>query len=302
MSATVAGQSAAQQLGTLELATFQNPAGLRPLGGNLFAATTVSGEPQVGAPGTDGRGTLQQGFLEDSNVSVVEEMINMILGQRAYEANSQGHQGRRRNAVAGQQPGAVMLITLLLALFAKMAMNGRSDDHVREAITAAVRDRMGAAAAVTIDELAIDGEIAGNVQAIPEPGSKLDRAMRFTLRSLGNPRVARPFGDRARAGRRCRHAHANRNLDRGAEINASDVTVVDARHRNRRSSRASDRRGRGRRADRFARSRRTPASPRHRLPPCRRSAAVTTSSPSRASATSRPAPRSRPPRTATPDP
>jgi flagellar basal-body rod protein FlgG len=88
VSATVAGQSATQQLGALELAAFQNPAGLRPLGGNLYAATTVSGEAQVGAPGTDGRGTLQQGFLEDSNVSVVEEMINMILGQRAYEANS----------------------------------------------------------------------------------------------------------------------------------------------------------------------------------------------------------------------
>jgi flagellar basal-body rod protein FlgG len=88
VSATVAGQSATQQLGALELAAFQNPAGLRPLGGNLFAETTVSGEAQVGAPGTDGRGSLQQGFLEDSNVSVVEEMINMILGQRAYEANS----------------------------------------------------------------------------------------------------------------------------------------------------------------------------------------------------------------------
>ena len=51
-------------------------------------ATTASGEPQVGAPGADARGTLAQGFVEDSNVSVVEEMVNMILGQRAYEANS----------------------------------------------------------------------------------------------------------------------------------------------------------------------------------------------------------------------
>ena len=88
VSATVAGQSASQQLGTIELATFQNPAGLRPLGGNLFSATTASGDPQTGTPGTDGRGTIAQGFLEDSNVSVVEEMVNMILGQRAYEANS----------------------------------------------------------------------------------------------------------------------------------------------------------------------------------------------------------------------
>jgi flagellar basal-body rod protein FlgG len=88
VSAAIAGQQATQQLGTLELATFQNPAGLRPLGGNLFEATTASGDPQTGVPGTDGRGTIAQGFLEDSNVSVVEEMVNMILGQRAYEANS----------------------------------------------------------------------------------------------------------------------------------------------------------------------------------------------------------------------
>jgi flagellar basal-body rod protein FlgG len=88
VSATIAGQSATQQLGTLEIAKFSNAAGLRPLGGNLFAATTASGEPETGAPGTDGRGTLVQGFLEDSNVSIVEEMVNMIIGQRAYEANS----------------------------------------------------------------------------------------------------------------------------------------------------------------------------------------------------------------------
>jgi flagellar basal-body rod protein FlgG len=88
VSAVIAGQSSAEQLGTLELASFSNPAGLRPLGGNLFAATTASGEPETGAPGTDSRGTLVQGFVEDSNVSVVEEMVNMIIGQRAYEASS----------------------------------------------------------------------------------------------------------------------------------------------------------------------------------------------------------------------
>ena len=88
VSATVAGQSAAQQLGTIELATFSNAGGLRPLGGNLFAPTTASGDAETGAPGTDSRGTLAQAFLEDSNVSVVEEMVNMIIGQRAYEANS----------------------------------------------------------------------------------------------------------------------------------------------------------------------------------------------------------------------
>ena len=61
---------------------------LHALGGNLFAATTGSGDPTTGVPGTDGIGTIAQGFLEESNVSVVEEMVNMILGQRAYEANS----------------------------------------------------------------------------------------------------------------------------------------------------------------------------------------------------------------------
>ena len=88
VSASIPGQTGAQQIGTLELASFQNPAGLRATGGNMFLATTASGEPQVGAAGEDSRGAIAQGFIEDSNVSVVEEMVNMILGQRAYEANS----------------------------------------------------------------------------------------------------------------------------------------------------------------------------------------------------------------------
>jgi flagellar basal-body rod protein FlgG len=88
VSVALPGQNAPQQVGTIELATFQNPAGLQPRGGNLFAATTASGDATTGVPGTDGLGTIAQGFLEDSNVSVVEEMVNMILGQRAYEANS----------------------------------------------------------------------------------------------------------------------------------------------------------------------------------------------------------------------
>ena len=87
VSAAVPGQPP-QQLGTIELANFQNPAGLEARGGNIFVATPASGDPQTGVPGADGLGTLAQGFLEDSNVSVVEEMVNMILGQRAYEANS----------------------------------------------------------------------------------------------------------------------------------------------------------------------------------------------------------------------
>jgi flagellar basal-body rod protein FlgG len=88
VSAVVAGQADPQQIGTLELATFQNPAGLAAKGGNTYVATIASGDATTAAPGTDGLGTIAQGFLEDSNVSVVEEMVNMILGQRAYEANS----------------------------------------------------------------------------------------------------------------------------------------------------------------------------------------------------------------------
>jgi flagellar basal-body rod protein FlgG len=88
VSVQLSDQQASQQVGTIELANFQNPAGLQARGGNLFVATTASGDAITGVPGTDGLGTLAQGFIEDSNVSVVEEMVNMILGQRAYEANS----------------------------------------------------------------------------------------------------------------------------------------------------------------------------------------------------------------------
>jgi flagellar basal-body rod protein FlgG len=88
VSVSVAGQTAPQQVGTIELASFQNAAGLEARGGNIFVATVASGDPATAVPGVDGLGTIAQGFLEDSNVSVVEEMVNMILGQRAYEANS----------------------------------------------------------------------------------------------------------------------------------------------------------------------------------------------------------------------
>jgi flagellar basal-body rod protein FlgG len=88
VTVSIAGQSAPQQVGTIELASFQNPAGLTAAGSNVFTVTTASGEATTGVPGSDGMGTMTQGFLEESNVSVVEEMVNMILGQRAYEANS----------------------------------------------------------------------------------------------------------------------------------------------------------------------------------------------------------------------
>ena len=88
VSVTLANQSQPTQLGQLTIAAFVNPAGLHALGHNLFKQTAASGDPQVGAPGTEGRGTLLQGSLERANVDVVEEMIGLIGAQRAYEINS----------------------------------------------------------------------------------------------------------------------------------------------------------------------------------------------------------------------
>ncbi|MCC6389695.1 MAG: flagellar basal-body rod protein FlgG [Bryobacterales bacterium] len=89
VSYSLPGQTAVQQAGQIQLANFPNPAGLNSLGKNLFAPTDASGEPTLGNPGgQEGLGTLQQGYLEQSNVSVVEEFINLIVSQRAYEANS----------------------------------------------------------------------------------------------------------------------------------------------------------------------------------------------------------------------
>jgi len=83
------GQTAASQVGNIQLALFPNPGGLNSVGKNLFLATTASGDPILGTPGgSEGIGTLQQGYLEQSNVSVVEEFIQMILAQRSYESNS----------------------------------------------------------------------------------------------------------------------------------------------------------------------------------------------------------------------
>lgn len=89
VSFTLPGQTAVQQAGQIQLANFANPAGLNSLGKSLFAPTDASGEPSLGAPGgQEGLGSLQQGYVEQSNVSVVEEFINLIVSQRAYEANS----------------------------------------------------------------------------------------------------------------------------------------------------------------------------------------------------------------------
>ncbi len=83
------GETAAQLAGQIELALFVNPAGLNSIGRNLYLPTDASGEPTIGTPGgQEGLGTLLQGYVEQSNVSVVEEFINLIVSQRAYEANA----------------------------------------------------------------------------------------------------------------------------------------------------------------------------------------------------------------------
>jgi len=86
------GQSQPTDVGTVELARFVNPAGLQSIGRNLFTQTAASGEPTTGTAGEDGFGTIAQGYLEMSNVSVVDEMVNMITAQRAYEINSKAIQ------------------------------------------------------------------------------------------------------------------------------------------------------------------------------------------------------------------
>jgi flagellar basal-body rod protein FlgG len=89
VSFTQPGQTAAQLGGQIQLASFQNPAGLNSLGGNLYTPTDASGDATIGNPGgQEGLGSLMQGYQEGSNVSVVEEFINLIVSQRAYEANS----------------------------------------------------------------------------------------------------------------------------------------------------------------------------------------------------------------------
>ncbi|MDQ7743565.1 flagellar basal-body rod protein FlgG [Hydrogenophaga pseudoflava] len=92
VTAKVPGNAQPQQLGNIELATFINPAGLEPKGQNLYTETVASGNPVTGAPGTAGMGTLMQGYVETSNVNVVQELVTMIQTQRAYEMNSKAIQ------------------------------------------------------------------------------------------------------------------------------------------------------------------------------------------------------------------
>lgn len=88
VQANVTGESKPVEIGQLEIANFTNPEGMTPLGDNLYTATQKSGDAIRGTPGDNGLGTIAQGFLETSNVNLVDEMINLVLAQRAYEINS----------------------------------------------------------------------------------------------------------------------------------------------------------------------------------------------------------------------
>ena len=88
VQATIAGQTAPQTVGQLQLAVFPNEAGLDAQGDNLYLQTAASGQPVTGNPATPGFGTVMQGFIETSNVNVVTEITNLITAQRAYEMNS----------------------------------------------------------------------------------------------------------------------------------------------------------------------------------------------------------------------
>jgi len=92
VNVTLNGQATPQSVGQLQLVSFVNPAGLEPKGQNIFTETAASGTPTTGAPGLNGLGSLQQGFVETSNVNVVEELVSMIQTQRAYELNSKAIQ------------------------------------------------------------------------------------------------------------------------------------------------------------------------------------------------------------------
>jgi len=88
VSVTINGQAQSQQVGQLQLVNFINPAGLEAIGGNLYIETSASGNPTQGNPGENGLGSIQQFFIEQSNVSVAEELVSMIQAQRGYEVNT----------------------------------------------------------------------------------------------------------------------------------------------------------------------------------------------------------------------
>ncbi|MEY3445839.1 MAG: hypothetical protein RIR45_594, partial [Pseudomonadota bacterium] len=92
VTASIPGTSTPQSIGTITTASFVNPAGLEPKGQNIYAESAASGQPNAGTAGANGLGSLMQGFVETSNVNVVQELVSMIQTQRAYEMNSKAIQ------------------------------------------------------------------------------------------------------------------------------------------------------------------------------------------------------------------
>jgi flagellar basal-body rod protein FlgG len=92
VSASIPGTTAPQNIGTITLASFINPAGLEPRGQNVYTESASSGQPNAGTAGTNGLGSVMQGYVETSNVNVVQELVSMIQTQRAYEMNSKAIQ------------------------------------------------------------------------------------------------------------------------------------------------------------------------------------------------------------------
>mgnify|MGYP000937480283 CR=1 FL=1 len=92
VTASIPGTVGPQSIGTITTASFINPAGLEPKGQNMYAESAASGQPNAGTPGANGLGSLMQGFVETSNVNVVQELVTMIQTQRAYEMNSKAIQ------------------------------------------------------------------------------------------------------------------------------------------------------------------------------------------------------------------
>ena len=92
VSASIPGTTAPQAIGTITLASFVNPSGLEPKGQNVYTESAASGQPNAGTAGLNGLGSLMQGFVETSNVNVVQELVTMIQTQRAYEMNSKAIQ------------------------------------------------------------------------------------------------------------------------------------------------------------------------------------------------------------------
>ena len=225
VSATIPGQSAAQQLGTIELATFQNPAGLTPLGGNLFQVTTASGEPQIGAGRHRAARHAGAGLPRR-----LERQRRRGDGQHdprpaRLRGQLEGDQGRRRDAGAGQQHRPLMRDrrSLLVVLVGRAAVRprrrrSRSTPPPRAAIVAAVRARMGADAEVAggVGRARVAAAAATPTDAVLDAGRAPSACRsRVVLRaSAGRPRRARrrwaaPRSSRARGGRpRARDAGA----------------------------------------------------------------------------------------------